>query len=293
MSWRELTATPAIAACPGRWPWNVTGLRRMRSVPRQSAQVARPPGERNSTADRAIDVLLLFAENHPVVSAVEVAERLGMSRSTTYRYLQSLRSAGLLEDDAGGFRLGPRILQLASVARKGLRLSEVARPVMRALAAEVDEAILLTRRFGDQVVCVEREESSHPVRLSYELGHVLPVHAGASAKVVLAWADAEEIRRIVGAKPLPRLTPATVTDPARLRRELAAIRDDGYAVSRGEVDRDVIGIAAPVRGAEGKVVAGLTIAAPAYRVPEQLVGVLTAAVLRAAAEISQRLGHVE
>ncbi|MBV9445048.1 MAG: IclR family transcriptional regulator [Streptosporangiaceae bacterium] len=290
-----LTGSPETATRSGRGACDLTGpsgLRRVPRVPRRPAQVARSSSERNSTADRAIDVLLLFAENNPIVSAVQVAERLGMSRSTTYRYLQSLRSAGLLEDDAGGFRLGPRILQLANVARKGLGLSDVARPVMAVLAAEVDEAVLLTRRFGDQVVCVERKESSHPVRLSYELGHVMPVHAGASAKVVIAWTDDDEIRAILGDKPLARLTAATVTDPARLRRELAGIRERGYAISRGEVDRDVIGIAAPVWGEEGEVVAGLTIAAPAYRVPDPLVGTLTAAVLGAAAQISRRLGHL-
>src|SRR4051812_43888338 len=87
---------------------------------------------RNTTADRAIDVLLLFNEQRPILSAEEVAEILGMSRSTTYRYLLSLRSYGLVEegDINGEFRLGPAVFHLARVARKGLGLSEVALPVM-------------------------------------------------------------------------------------------------------------------------------------------------------------------
>lgn len=76
---------------------------------------------RNATAERAIDLLLVFDEQHPVQSAAQVAKRLGMSRSTTYRYLQSLRSHGLLEMDVrrGTYRLGNRIIELASIARNG------------------------------------------------------------------------------------------------------------------------------------------------------------------------------
>src|SRR5947207_1825162 len=105
---------------------------------------------RNATVDRAIDVLLLFDEEQPILTAEEVAERLGMSRSTTYRYLLSLRSYGLVEDgDAPGeFRLGSVIFRLARTARKGLGLSEVALPVMRELVNQTGESALLTRRSG-------------------------------------------------------------------------------------------------------------------------------------------------
>ena len=90
------------------------------------------PG-RNATAERAIDLLLVFDEQHPVQSAAQVARRLGMSRSTTYRYLQSLRSHGLLEMDVrrGTYRLGNRIIQLASIARNGLTPPEPVFPLVR------------------------------------------------------------------------------------------------------------------------------------------------------------------
>src|SRR5436190_14609487 len=97
-----------------------------------------PTSGRNTTADRAIDVLLLFDPGSPVLTAGEISERLAMSRSTTYRYIQSLRSFDLLEEDAarGGFRLGPRVFELARIARQGLGLSEIALPVMQSLCEE-------------------------------------------------------------------------------------------------------------------------------------------------------------
>lgn len=254
-----------------------------------------PAKGRNSTADRAIDVLLLFDDNRPVLSALEVADRLSMPRSTTYRYLQSLRSSGLVEDDqsSGGFRLGPTILQLARVARKGLGLPELALPYMRELAGITGEAVLLTRRSGQHVVCVERVESNHRVRLSYERGTVLPPHAGASAKVLLAWLPEAELDAVLGAVKLTRYTDRTVTDPVRLRSELGSIRQAGYAVSNGEVDEGVRGIAAPIFAAQGQVVAGLSTVGPAYRLDDGTLPHIVEATCQSAMAISERLSALE
>lgn len=248
----------------------------------------------NSTADRAVDVLLLFDEQHPVRSASEVSQLLGMPRSTTYRYLQTLRSKGLLEEESPrGFRLGSRILQLARVARIGLGLPEVALPVMREVAAKTREAVLLTRRSGASVVCVERVESTQPVRLSYERGHVLPVHAGASAKVLLAFADPAEIDAVLATSRLPRFTASTVTDPKILRRQLLEIRSAGYAMSDGEVDEGVRGIAAPIFAADGRVAAGLSVAGPAFRLDGKRLPVIVRAVREGAEAISRRLADLQ
>src|ERR1035437_7614259 len=94
--------------------------------------------ERNSTADRALDILGMFDEHRPTIGAAEVADQLGVARSTAYRYVQSLGQSGFLEEaETGRFRLGRRILELALLARRGLGLAEVARPVMRRLSADI------------------------------------------------------------------------------------------------------------------------------------------------------------
>jgi DNA-binding IclR family transcriptional regulator len=249
--------------------------------------------ERNSTADRALDILLMFEDRRLVVGGQEVADHLGVARSTAYRYLQSLASSGFIEEQRpAGYRLGPRVFELARLARKGLGLSEVARPVMRELCDRVGEAVLLTRRTGATVVCLEREETDHPVRLSYERGHVLPVNAGASALVLLAWAPEKEIDDIIETNGLPRFTGATITDAAVLRARLAEIREHGTAVSRGELDADVLGVAAPIRGAGGEVVAAVSVAALSHRVPDERLPQVEQAVNEAAATISERLAVV-
>lgn len=110
-------------------------------------------------------------------------------------------------------RLGLRVLEIARLARRSFGLSEVALPAMEALADEVGETVLLTRRAGDLVVCVDRAESgTRAVRISYERGSALPVNAGASALVLLDWGPEEEARRLLETVELRRFTPATLTD---------------------------------------------------------------------------------
>jgi len=194
-------------------------------------------------------VLQLFSDSKLVWSGTEISERFGVARSTGYRYLKGLVSAGFLEECEGGFRLGSRVFELVRLARKELGLSEIAKPVMRELADEVEETVLFTRRSGAAVVCLELAESSHPIRLSYERGQVLPINAGASAQILLAWAPTEEVAQLLSSSPLKRFTDSTVTDPAELQRRLALIREQGY----GSRDTDDISAAVSVAAHSSRV----------------------------------------
>jgi DNA-binding IclR family transcriptional regulator len=246
---------------------------------------------RNSTADRALDVLLLYAADKPVWRGYEIATQLGVAPSTAYRYLRSLVGGGFLEEAAGGFRLGPRIFELASSARAGLGMSEVALPIMRSLAARANAPVLLTRRSGRSVLCVELVRAHCVVPLSYERGHVLPINAGAPAEVLMAWADPEEIDKVLEPGPLERFTPRTLTDPDALRLRFTHIRRRGVAISRGELDEHILGVSAPVRNATGTVCAAVSIAIPAARIPPAGLAFAESAVRSAATTLARRLEH--
>ncbi|ATL68245.1 IclR family transcriptional regulator [Nocardia terpenica] len=247
--------------------------------------------ERNATADRALDILLMFDDQRLVLSAVEVAAQLSVGRSTAYRYLQSLTQTGFVEEaDGSGYRLGPRVLELARLARRGLGLSDIARPIMRRLAADAGETVLLTRLAGDRVVCLEREDSgARAVRITYERGEVLPVNAGASAFCLLAWLPDTTVDALLDTTPLDPLTSRTLTTKHGLRARLRETREQGYAVSRGELDPDVLGIAAAIRNRDGGVVAALSIAALSTRIPDERIPELATALRTGATEIGTSL----
>jgi len=247
--------------------------------------------DRNSTADRALDILTMFDDTQLVISGTAVAERLGVARSTAYRYLQSLVAGRFLEEaPGGGFRLGLRVLEIARLARRSYGLSEVALPSMQALAEDVRETVLLTRRTGNLVVCVDRAESgTRAVRISYERGSTLPINAGASALVLLAWSPEKEARSLLEATELRRFTKATLTDVDALVERLGRIRGLGYSVTRGELDPEVVGIAAPIRDEHGHVTAAVSVAALASRVYPEAEGEYAQKVLATAREISDRM----
>jgi len=261
----------------------------------QTESASKPASQgRNTTADRTADVLLLFDDKRPVLSAADVSRLLGMTRSTTYRYLQTLRSYGLVEEDEvrGGFRLGPRVYQLARVARQGLGLPEIALPIMRDMNERTGEAVLLTRRWGGMVVCVESVESKQAIRLSYDRGMAHGAHAGATAKILLAYGDQDDIDRVLAA-PLARYNERTVVDPNVLRVQLKQIREHGYAVSDGEVDEGVRGISAPVFKPDGRITAGLSIVGPTYRLDEAVVSGMVRLVRDAADAVTRKLRELD
>lgn len=189
----------------------------------------------------------------------------------------------------GGFRLGPRIFELARLARAGTNLSDIAMPAMRSPVAAVGETVLLTRRSGRFVVCLELVEAPRAVRLSYERGHVLPINAGAAAGVLLAWAPPDEVTAVLNAAPLERFTAKTLTDAGQLQTRLARIRKDGVAVSQGELDEQILGVTAPIHNARGGVVAAVSVAALASRVPRSELKSVKLAVKNTTATISERL----
>ncbi len=250
--------------------------------------------ERNSTADKALDILGMFSESRPTVGAAEVAEQLQVARSTAYRYVQSLVNSGFLEEaDVGRFRLGRRILELALLARRGQGLSEVARPVMRRLSDEIGETVLLTRLAGSTVICLEREEvPSQAVRISYERGQVMPMNGGAGAFVLLAWLDEKTLDEMLETAKLTRFTATTLTTREELRARLAETAAQGYGISHGELDEDVIGIAAPIRNSDGEVLAAVSVAAVAWRISSDRVQHVIKKVQAAADEITASLDLV-
>lgn len=264
------------------------------TIPAQDGPVlhdGQPSRDRQSTADKTLDILLMFGEQRLVVRAIDVARQLGVARSTAYRYLQSLTQSGFIEEiEAGGYRLGQRVLKLALLARRSMELPAAARPVMRELAAEVGEVVLLTRTAGAAAICLERADgSTREFGISYEPGQPLPLNAGASAYALLAWLPETEAQELLSSANMRRFTDRTLVRVDSLMQRFAEIRDQGYAVSRGELAPDVLGVAAPIRAEGGRTVAAISIVAMASLVSDDRVPALADAVRNAADEISAQL----
>lgn len=190
------------------------------------------------------------------------------------------------------YRLGYALIALGRKAANGLPLRGYAHPVMRRLANETGETIVLTvvNESRDRAVCVERMESRHDLRFHLNVGESSYLHAGASSKVLLAWLGEDELKALVDSVGLPRLAPNTIDDSADLTLELKGIRENGHAFSQEETNEGGWGIAVPVFDDDGTVIAGLGLAAPLSRYSDSIRDHALELLVRASAELGQALG---
>jgi DNA-binding IclR family transcriptional regulator len=243
--------------------------------------------------ERAFAILDLFTAERPEWTTTELARECSLPIPTAHRILVVLRRRDLVVRDERSkrFRLGPAALQLGERARVVLDLRAVARPVLRRLARETDETALLTvlndRR--DRSVCLDRAESSQPLRLSIEPGRQSPLHAGASQKILFAYLSEEEIERIL-AEPLERLCRATITDPEALLANLAEIRERGWAISFEENNLGAWGVAVAILDEGGGLIGSLGLAGPSARLSRAEVVDQLRRLESGAAEIAASLG---
>ena len=252
-------------------------------------------GSRESTGfqsvDRAISALEHLAR-HPDAGVSAVATAIGVHKSTASRLLVALQARDLVEagSERGRYRLGSGILRLAAGVRHQLDAATQGAPICAALAAELGETVNLAIRQGDVVVNVHQSEGGGAVSVDSWVGRPTPLHATSSGKVLLAHAP-EELRERLLRGPLARFTDATVTDPTTLAAQLEQARQQGYAVTVGELEVGLNAVAAAVHGSDGSVVAALSVSAPAFRLPAEALAGAGATALAAARRVSRRLGH--
>jgi DNA-binding IclR family transcriptional regulator len=180
------------------------------------------------------------------------------------------------------------MMQFTAAVRRQRDVSSVALPHMEAIARTTRETVLLTRRSNQYAVCIERVEGSHAVRISFDRGHIQPLHAGASSKILLAYV-AEETLVDCLILPLHAYTEATVTDLDLLRQQLAQIRAQRFCVTKGEVDDGAIAAAVPILDSRGQLVAGLSTAGPSFRMSDAVIAEHLRLLREAAATISDQL----
>jgi DNA-binding IclR family transcriptional regulator len=242
------------------------------------------------SVDRAVAILEILARDGEA-GVTEVARELGVHKSTASRLLAALDRRELVAQDAarGRYRLGMGLVRLAGAAGRGLDLVQESRPVCRALAQEVGETVNLAILSGRDALYLDQVAGPAALSPHNWAGQRIPLHATSDGKVLLAYLSEADLAECL-TPPLARFTGRTVTDLARFPALLAAIRRQGYATAVEELEAGLTAVAAPVRNAEGVVVASVSASGPSFRIPADRIPVLAGSVRRAAAEVSRRLG---
>jgi DNA-binding IclR family transcriptional regulator len=227
---------------------------------------------------------MAFTKERHTLSSRDLAEVTGIPLPSVYRYVAFLRDTGLLVGaDQGGYHLSARLIQLAQAAEAAETLVDLADPVMRRLAAETGETVILVRLVGRSAVCVHRVESSHRLRTSFEPGQPMSLEHGASARILLASMSPEA--RHTYLEPLATRDPAAA---ARLEEEVVLVERRGWECSEEEIDKGIWAAAAAVRDSTG-ILASLSVPSPLVRAPAEMQHKLLGQVRTAAEEINELL----
>lgn len=243
------------------------------------------------SVDRAVSILQILARDGEA-RVTELADAVGIHKSTAFRLIATLEARGLVEQDGerGRYRLAHGVVQLAGGATRTQDLSVLSRPVCEQLADEVGETVNVAIRQGASVVSVDQVIGTSAVTTINWVGQRTPLHATSGGKVFLAHLSARDADALLE-EPLGRFTEHTITDAARLREQLVAVRQDGYALAAEEHEVGLNAIAAPIRSFDGDVVAVLTVSGPSFRVTEERWPELARSAVRAAESISARNGY--
>jgi IclR family pca regulon transcriptional regulator len=272
----------AVSENDGEPAWSIPSLRE----PRYSQSL-----------ERGLAILACFTPKRPVLGIADIADELGMSRSTTHRYVITLVALGYLEQGASRkYRLGLRVTDLGMSALNSTGLREHAHPYLEELRQRTSYTTSLGVLDGPEVLYVDRVRSFRrdqgKVDLNVRTGSRLPAYATSMGKLLLANLPESEQRTLIAQMKLTKRGPNAITSKKALREELEEIQSVGLAVDDEEFAAELYAIAAPVRNEAREVIAAINLTAHANVISlEELIDALAPHLVTTADRISARLGY--
>ncbi|OFX30285.1 MAG: hypothetical protein A2Z07_01625, partial [Armatimonadetes bacterium RBG_16_67_12] len=221
---------------------------------------------RIKSLSKALHILRAVGDHGDLASVAMLSREMAMPKGTLFPYLRTMAQEGLLlAHDGGRYTLGPRLLELAATFHRQVRLRDVARPYLERLAHTSGEVAHLCVLSEGEMVYVDRVETRRVVQVGSRIGGRCPVHCTGVGKAYLAFLPEAQVRQLAVRYGLRRYTPLTVTSVDGLLTELRQIHERGYSIDRSEHDAEVRCVGAPVFDHEGRVIASISAAGPAYR----------------------------
>ena len=239
--------------------------------------------------ERMFALMDVLASREEAISLKEISEKTGLHPSTTHRILNDLATGRFVDrPESGSYRLGMRLLELGNLVKGRLNVRDAALVPMRELHKLIQQPVNLSLRQGDEIIYVERAYSERSgMQVVRAIGGRAPLHLTSTGKLFLAADDPQRVRAYATRTGLPGQTRNSITQLLTLERELAKARQYGVARDNEELELGVRCIAAGVYDDHGKLVAGLSISAPADRLEEEWLPKLQST----ANSISEALGY--
>jgi len=240
--------------------------------------------------ERALDVLLCFTKQTPELTMTQIAEQVGIHKSTVHRLLATLENKRFVQrdQDTGIYRLGIRILQMAYVTLEHNDLRQLSTPFMRHLCEQYEENIHLAVLDDIDVIFVNIFEGSRRVKLAAAIGQRLPAFATASGKAILGFMPEGKVQRILD-RGMLQYTPYTLHTKDVILGDLKTVKELGFAVSEQEYEEQINAVAAPIFDLEDQPIASIAVAGPAYRLTRERMIEIGPVIVTTAREITREI----
>ncbi len=238
--------------------------------------------------ERGLVVIRALSMPGPGRTLSDVARDTGLTRASARRFLLTLEELGYVRSDDRRFVLMPRVLELGYAFLSSLTLPQIAQPHLRELVEQVHESSSVSVLDGADIVYVAREPTQRIMTVAISVGTRFPAHATSMGRVLLAGLDQAALDAFLETAELGALTAATVTDPERLRREVARVRKQGWALVDQELEDGLRSVAVPIHNQSGEVVAAMNLSTHASRRTAEAIRQELLPPLRHAAQLVER-----
>ncbi len=247
---------------------------------------------RVQSIERAIAIIKLFNENRLEMKLSDIAEELDLNKSTVHGIISTLKYHGIIDQDeeTQKYRLGLYNMVLGEMVQKSLNIRNITTPIIDRVSAQLNETIHIATLEDNEVVYINKKESTQSMRIYTQIGARNPAHCTGVGKAMLAYNDLDTLKNTLPEK-LDSLTPYTITDKADLIKELIKIRQQEYSIDNEENSIGLTCVAAPIFDHKGVAKYGISISGPTVRMTEEKIQESIRVIKDAAEEISHKLGY--
>jgi IclR family KDG regulon transcriptional repressor len=246
------------------------------------------------SVSRALDIIHLVSTKKEGLGVTEIANQIDINKSSVYRILSTLVQYGYIEQDqeTSRYKLGYKFLEISSKLLESIDLRKEAKPYLQELEKETNEVIHLVVYDQGEVIYIEKLEGTETLRMHSKVGKRAPMHCTAVGKAILAHLPFNVVLDILERKGMSRHTDKTITDKDEFLKELAQVKQKGYALDLEENEYGIRCIAVPIFDHVGKVIAAVSVSGPTIRMTDERIEQLQARMLQIGKHISARLGYI-
>jgi len=243
---------------------------------------------------KGLSLLEKLAQSAEGMTAVGLAESIGIHKTSVYRYLNTLLQGGYIRSDGNGcYHLGNKILELSSQLLRRMPLRETAHPFLIELNDDTQMTVHLCVLDRQDVIYIDKIESHRTLPIMSRIGSRAPAYCTGVGKALLSGLPTDQVVSLLREVILERRTPNTITDPLQLLEEIKLTAERGYAIDNGEHEEGIQCFAAPIKGYGGDIVGAVSLTGLKREFDDkEASGQMTRRLKKSANEISKALGHI-